>query len=193
MKAAEVTLLPFSNFFLGLFGVSLDAKLDSAGTMQPMRPWLNFPNWASSWLSSAIIWLDKDSLVQFSCSVMSNSLWPHGLQHTRPPCPSPTPRVYSNSCPLSRWCHPTISSSVIPFSRLQSFPGVFSDESVLRIRWPKYWSFNFSIRPSSEYSGLISFRVSWLEHSVKCSLGISNILKEISSFSKVSELQYQSL
>ena len=56
------------------------------------------------------------SSVQSSHSVMSNSLWPHGLQHTRPPCPSPTPRVYPNSCPLSRWCHPTISSSVIPFS-----------------------------------------------------------------------------
>ena len=56
-------------------------------------------------------------------SVVSNSLWPHGLQYTRPPCPSPTPRVYSNSCPLSQWCHPTISSSVIPFSsHLQSFP-----------------------------------------------------------------------
>ena len=61
--------------------------------------------------------------VQFSRSVMSSSLWPHGLQHARPPCPSPTPGVYSNSCPLSRWCHPTISSSVVPFSsRLQSFP-----------------------------------------------------------------------
>ena len=61
--------------------------------------------------------------VQFSQSVMSYSLWPHGLQHTRPPCPSPTPGVYSNSCPLSRWCHPTISSFVVPFSsRLQSFP-----------------------------------------------------------------------
>ena len=53
---------------------------------------------------------------------MSNSLWPHGMQHTRPPCPSPTPEVYSNSCPLSRWCHPAISSSVNPFSCLQSFP-----------------------------------------------------------------------
>ena len=63
------------------------------------------------------------SSVQFSCSVVSNSLWPHGLQHARLPCPSPTPRVYPNSCPLSRWCHPTISSSVIPFSScLQSFP-----------------------------------------------------------------------
>ena len=56
------------------------------------------------------------SSVQFSHSVLSSSLWPHRLQHARPPCPSPTPRVYPNSCPLSRWCHPTISSSVIPFS-----------------------------------------------------------------------------
>ena len=63
------------------------------------------------------------SSVQFSCSVMSISLRPHGLQHARPPCPSPTPRVYPNSCPLSQWCHQTISSSVIPFSsHLQSFP-----------------------------------------------------------------------
>jgi len=61
--------------------------------------------------------------VQFSCSVMSNSMQPDGLQHARPPCPSPTPRVYLNSCPLSWWCHPTISSSVVPFSScLQSFP-----------------------------------------------------------------------
>ena len=63
------------------------------------------------------------SSVQFSCSVVSNSLWPHGLQHTRPPCPSPTPRVYSNSCPLRWWCHPTISCSVVPFSSCpQYFP-----------------------------------------------------------------------
>ena len=62
------------------------------------------------------------SFLQFSCSVMSNSLWPNGLQHARLPCPSPTPGACSNSCPLSRWCHPTISSSVIPFSScLQSF------------------------------------------------------------------------
>ena len=61
--------------------------------------------------------------VQFSQSVRSDSLWPHELEHTRPPCPSPTPRVYSNSFPLSQWCHPTISSSVIPFSACpQSFP-----------------------------------------------------------------------
>ena len=63
------------------------------------------------------------SSVQLSRSVVSNSLWPHGLQHARPPCPSPIPRVYSNSCPLSWWYHPSISSSVIPFSsHLQSFP-----------------------------------------------------------------------
>ena len=84
---------------------------------------------------------------------MSNSLLPHGLQHTRLPRPSPTPGAYSNLCPLSRWCHPTISSSVVPFSsRLQSFLVSFSSESALRIRWPKYWSFSFSINPSKEYS-----------------------------------------
>ena len=63
------------------------------------------------------------SVSQFSRSVVSNCLWPHGLQHARLPCPSPTPGAYSNSCSLSRWCHPTISSSVVPFSScLQSFP-----------------------------------------------------------------------
>ena len=104
--------------------------------------------------------------VQFSPSVMSDSLWPHGLQHARPPCPWPTSGVYSNLCPLSWWCHPAISSSVVPFSScLQSFPvsGVFSNKSVLHIRWPKYWSFSFSISPSSEYSGLISFRMDLLD------------------------------
>ena len=67
--------------------------------------------------------VSRQGSVQFSCSVMSNPLQPHGWQNSRSPCLSPTPRVYSNSCPLSRWCHPTISSSVIPFSScLQSFP-----------------------------------------------------------------------
>ena len=65
----------------------------------------------------------QDNSVQFSCSVMPDSLRPHGLQHTRPTCPSPTPRIYSDSCPLRLCCHPTISSSVVPFSsHLQSFP-----------------------------------------------------------------------
>ena len=68
-----------------------------------------------------IAFLPKSSSVQFSCSVVSDSLQPHESQHARPPCPSPTPGVYPNPCPLSWWCHPTISSSVIPFSNLQSF------------------------------------------------------------------------
>ena len=74
--------------------------------------------------------------VQFSRSVVSDSLRPHGLQHTRPPCPSPTPGVYSNSCPSSQWCHPTISSSVVPFSScLQSFPasGSFQMSQVAKV------------------------------------------------------------
>ena len=96
---------------------------------------------------------------------MADSLWPHGLQHTRLLWPSPTPGAYSNSCPLSQWCHPTISSSVVPFFPPSIFPSirVFSHESALRIRWPKYWSFSFSISPSNEYSGLISFRMDWLD------------------------------
>ena len=100
------------------------------------------------------------SSVQFSHSVVSDSLWPHGLQHAKPPCPSPTSGVYSNSYPLSRWCHPTISSSAIPFSSCpQSFPESGSFLLSLRIRWLKNWNFRFSISPSSEYSGLISFRI----------------------------------
>ena len=101
--------------------------------------------------------------IQFSCSVLSNSLWPHGLQHTRPPCPSPTPGAYSNSCQWSRWCRPTISSSVVSFSsRLQSFR-VFSKESVLCIKWPKYWCFQLHHQSSKEYSGLTSFRIDWFD------------------------------
>ena len=93
------------------------------------------------------------SLVQFSRLVMSDSLWPHGLQHTRTPCPSLTPGVYSNSFPLSQWCHPTISSSAVPFSFCLRFPSisVFSSESALLIRWSKYWNFSFNISLSSEY------------------------------------------
>ena len=97
---------------------------------------------------------------------MSDSLWPHEPQHARPPCPSPTLRVHPNPCPLSQWCHPVISSSVVPFS---SFPqslqasGSFQIESTLHIRWPKYWHFSFNISPSNEHPGLISFRMDWLD------------------------------
>ena len=120
---------------------------------------------------------NNDSSVQFSCSVVSDSLWPHEPQHTRPPCPSPTPRVHPNRCPLSWWCHPTISSSVIPFSSCpQSFPasgsfqmsqlfssgsrsiGVSASTSVLPMRHP----------------GLISFRMDWLDL-----LGVHGTLKSL--------------
>ena len=96
---------------------------------------------------------------------MSSSLQPHGPQHTRPPCPSPTPRVYSNLCPLSSMmpsshlilCHPLLlPHSIFPSIR------VFSNESVLRIKWPKYWNFSFNISPSNEHPGLIFFRMDWL-------------------------------
>ena len=103
--------------------------------------------------------------VQFSHSVMSNSLQPRESQHARPPCPSPTPGVHSNSCPSSPWCHPDISSSR-PLLLLPPIPPsirAFSSESTLHMRWPEYWSFSFSISPSNEYSGLISFRMDWLD------------------------------
>ena len=95
---------------------------------------------------------------QFSAVQLLNHvwlLWPYGPQHAGPPCPPPASRVYSNSCPLSRWCHPTIS--IFPSIR------VFSNESALRMRLPKYWSFSFNISPYNEHSGLISFRMDWLD------------------------------
>ena len=99
----------------------------------------------------------------FSCSVVSDSLWPHGLQHARLPCPSPTPRACSNSYPLSWWCHQPshlLLSPSLPALNLSQHQ-VFSKESVLHIRWPQYWSFRIS--PSNEYSGLISFRIDCLD------------------------------
>ena len=101
--------------------------------------------------------------VQFSPSVVFDPLRPYGMQHARPPCPSPTPRVYSNSCPvmpsnhLFLCCPLHLLPSIFPSIR------VFSNEPVLHIRWPNYWGFSFSIIPSNEYSGLISFRMDWLD------------------------------
>ena len=94
---------------------------------------------------------------------MSDSLQPHGLQCARLPCPSPIPGAYSNSCPLSRWCHPTTSSSVVPFS--SCFQSSLASGSFLmsQFRGPKYWSISFNISPSNEYSGLISFRIDWFD------------------------------
>ena len=87
----------------------------------------------------------------------------HELQHARPPCPSPTPRIHSNSCPSSRWCHLTICHPLL--LQVSIFPSirVFSNETILCIRWPKYWRFSFSISPFNEYSGLISFRIDWFD------------------------------
>ena len=103
-------------------------------------------------------------LFLFSLSVVSDSFWHHEPQHARLPCPSPSPRVCSNSCPLN-WLMP--SNHLILYHPLlllpSTFPSirVFSSESALCIRWPKYWS--FSISPTNEYSGLISFRIDWFD------------------------------
>ena len=99
------------------------------------------------------------SLVQFSSSVMSDSLRPHESQHSRPPCPSPTPGVHSDSCPPSLiLCRPLLLLPSIPPSIR-----VFSNESTLRMRWPKYWSFSTSIIPSKEHPGLISLQMDLLD------------------------------
>ena len=107
---------------------------------------------------------ETDSNTVFSSVAQSClTLWPHESHHARPPCPSPTPRVYSNSCPSSQWCHPAISSSLCrPLLLLPPIPPnirVFSSESTLCMRWPKYWSFSFSISPSNNFN--ISYQ--WTE------------------------------
>ena len=116
------------------------------------------------------------SSVHVSRSVVSDYLWPYELQHSRPSCPSPTSGAHSNSCPLSWWCHPAISSSVVPFS---SFPSRSQHQSLFQ--WvnslhevPKYWSFSFSIIPSKEHPGLMSFRMDWLDL-----LAVQGILKNL--------------
>ena len=101
----------------------------------------------------------------FSCLIMSNSLWPHGLQHTRSLSPSPSFKICPGSCWLHRWCHPAVSSSDNPLLLPSIFLSIraFSSESAVHIKWPKYWSLNFSISPSNEYSGLISLKIDWFD------------------------------
>ena len=105
--------------------------------------------------------------VQFSSVAQScPTLQPHELQHARPPCPSPTPRVHPNPRPSSQWCHPAISSSVIPFSSCpQSLPASESFPMSQLFAWggQSYWSFSFSISPSKEHPGLIFCRMDWLD------------------------------
>ena len=114
------------------------------------------------WYIQTVKYSVQFSSVAQSCPTLCNS-----MNHSTPCLPVHHQLgVHPNSCPLSWWCHPTISSSVIPFSScLQSFPasGSLSNESVLCIKWPNYWSFSFSIRPPNEYSGLISLRMNWLD------------------------------
>ena len=105
--------------------------------------------------------------IQFSRSVVSDSLWLHELQHTMPPCPSPTHRVHSNSRSLIESVMPSshliLCRPLLPLPPIPPSIRVFSNESTLRMRWPKYWSFSFSISPSNEHPGLISFRMDWLD------------------------------
>ena len=124
--------------------------------------------WNMDWVKSFIVL--QFSSVQFSCSVLSDSLRPHESQHTRPPCPSPTPGVHSDSRPSSQWCHPAISPSVVAFS---SCPNPSQHQSLFQ--WvnsshevAKYWSFSFSIIASKEIPGLISFRMDWLDLLAVC-------------------------
>ena len=124
------------NVFYRIHGHTVVAD-DSVSCLRQKTHW---PPWFSS--------------VQFSRLIMSNSLQSHESQHTSPPRPSPTPGVHPNSCASSRWCYPAISSSVIPFPYCpQSLPasGSFFNESTLRMRWPKYWSFSLNISLSNEH------------------------------------------
>ena len=116
-----------------------------------------------SHITPALQWSVQFSSVPQSCPTL---FYPHGLQHARPPCPSPYPGAWSNTCPWSRLMPPNhlilccpllLPPLIFPSSR------IFSNESVLCIRWSKYWSISFSISPSNEYSGLISFRMDWLD------------------------------
>ena len=127
--------------------------------------------------------------VQFSCSVLSNSLGPHGLQHTRPPCPSPTSGACSNSYPLSWWCHPTISSSVVPFSSCpQCLPASESFPMSQLFAWGgQSTGVHLSISHSKEHPGLISFRTDWLDL-----LAVQGTLKNLLQYhsSKAAILQH---
>ena len=127
------------------------------------------------------------SLVVAAWSVICIQLFVVSWTLTMLPCPSPSPGAFTNSCPSSWWCHPTTLSFVpLLLPSIFSSIRVFSSESALHIRWPKYWSFSFSISPSNKYSGLISFRRDWLDL-----LGVLGTLKSLlqhHSFKSISSL-----
>ena len=132
--------------------------------------WIDYPVSSNIWI------LITTHVLSVSHSAMSNSLQPQRTATQQASLPSLSPRVWSNSYPLSRWCHPT-SHLLLPPSppalNLSSIR-VFFNESVFLIRWPKYWSFSFSISVSKEYSGLISFRINWFDH-----LAVQGTLKSL--------------
>jgi len=150
---------------LGALCWELGIKTKCLFIIEPHYP-RNLQRVGHDWATDKCIYKRVYDSVQFSCSVTSNSLQPHEPEHARPPCPSPTPKVHPNPCPLSRWCHPANLILCRPLLLLPwIFPSirVFSNESALRIRWPKYWSFSYNIGPSNENPGLISFRMDWLD------------------------------
>ena len=157
-----ILLRPFCNKVYNLKWSNLNTFLLVISLVALSNPWL--------FLFYLCIYIQL--LLLFSHSVVSNCLRPHGLQHARLPYPSPSPRACSNSCPLSWWCHPTISSSVIPFSSVFPSIRIFSSESTLYIRWPKYWRFSFSISPSNEYLG---FPLGWTGWISLQSKGLSRV------------------
>ena len=169
-NTVKATLMPSCGS--GLNCHALEGSAFTCDESWKREPWTAVPerayghcHWVCALASSLA--LDIFSLVQSLSHV-----WlfvTHGLQHIRLPCPSPTPRTCSNSCLLSEWCHPTISYSVVPSPPPSIFPSirVFSNEPVLHIRWPKYWSFSFSLSPSNKYSGLISFRIDWFDLAIQ--------------------------
>ena len=169
-NAGDLGLIPGSGRFLGEGNVPtpvfLLGEFHGHRRLVGYSPWSHkqsdTTDWLTLWLSLQRI-INTFSWVQCSRSVGSKSLQPHESQHTKPPCPSPTPAVHSNSGASSRWCHPAISSSVVPFSSCPNpsqHQGLFQEVNFV---WPKYWSFSLSISPSNEYPGLVSFRMDWLD------------------------------
>ena len=150
--------IPFTNATnrIKYLGISLPKETKELYTENYKTLMKEIKDDINRWKDIPCFWVQFSSVAQ-SCP----TLRPHESQHARPPCPSPTPRVHSNSRPSSRWCHPAISSSR-PLLLLPPIPPsirVFSSESTLYMRWPKYWSFSFSISSSNKHPGLISFRM----------------------------------